>query len=356
MFKGKKILITGHTGFKGSWLSQWLMNLGAEVVGFAQAPYSDPNHYEVLGLNKSMKSIMGDIRDRDLVRKIIHENKPDVIFHMAAEALVRKCYDTPALAFETNAMGTLNVLEALRDQDFVQASVFITSDKCYENVEWEQGYKETDRLGGKDPYSASKAAAEVIFHAYYESYFRNSSTAMATTRAGNVIGGGDWASDRIVPDAVRAWSKSQALTLRSPEATRPWQHVLEPLSGYLTVAEGLLKNTHGVSGEAFNFGPPEESTFTVKDLIDEMAHGWRSAEVQVDASQSGAKKEATLLKLSCEKAWNLLKWKPTLTHSETVSLTSQWYRDFYESEKVTTLEQIQTYEKLGKERGLIWAN
>ncbi|MCX6376196.1 MAG: CDP-glucose 4,6-dehydratase, partial [Armatimonadetes bacterium] len=284
------------------------------------------------------------------------------LFHLAAQPLVRRSYSEPALTFETNVLGSLNLLEALRAADRKCVAVFITSDKCYDNVEQVWGYRETDRLGGKDPYSGSKGAAELVIRSYAESFFKKpgSPVRIAVGRAGNVIGGGDWAKDRIVPDAIQAWHNKTALQVRRPSATRPWQHVLEPLSGYLTLAT-LLAEDEGLNGEAFNFGPPAEQVQTVGELLDEMIVYWPDSTWQ-DASTEKGVYEAGLLKLCCDKALHRLLWKPTLSFYETVQLTSQWYRMFYSRTEAPgdaawecTQDQIARYEALARDRGVSWA-
>ncbi len=323
-YKGKRVFLTGHTGFKGSWLSAWLTSLGATVCGFADTVPTKPAHFEAMGLGGHVRDLRGDIRDRDAVVRAMREFHPDVVFHLAAQALVRKSYDVPAATFEANVMGTLNVLEAMRACPSVQAGVFITSDKCYRNDEWVWGYRETDHLGGSDPYSASKGCAEIVAHSYFDSFFKNG-PACATTRAGNVIGGGDWALDRIVPDCARAWSSGQAVQIRSPWATRPWQLVLEPLSGYLWLGAYLLGAQSGpfpVRGEAYNFGPAADVNNTVAEVVEALAAYWPGFRSEMDTSGHAGMKECTLLKLSCDKALAHLNWKATLTFDETISYTA----------------------------------
>ena len=247
IYKGKRVLITGHTGFKGSWLCTWLLDLGATVAGFSVDIPTEPSHFEALGLSARIENFKGDVRNKSSLDEAMNKFRPDIVFHMAAQSLVRKSYEDPILTFETNSIGTLNLLDCLRDHPSVIAAILITSDKCYENVEWIWGYRENDRLGGKDPYSASKACAEIISKVYMETFFKEKGPSIATTRAGNVIGGGDWALDRIVPDCARAWSKGEKVEIRNPNATRPWQHVLEPLSGYLVLGQKLLQGNPEVN-------------------------------------------------------------------------------------------------------------
>ena len=282
IYEGRRVFVTGHTGFKGSWLTAWLLQMGAEVAGFSDAVPTAPSHFDVIGLGGRIRDYRGDVRDRKALVEAMREFKPEIVFHLAAQALVRASYDNPADTIEVNAMGTLNVLEAVRVTPSVEAVVSITSDKAYRNDEWVWGYRETDHLGGYDPYSASKGCAEIIAHSYFKSFFGDPVNApyCATTRAGNVIGGGDWAADRIVPDCARAWSEGREVEIRSPHATRPWQHVLEPLSGYLWLGAKLfaahrdaVKSGKGdgchegfrLDGEAFNFGPSSDASHTVAD-------------------------------------------------------------------------------------------
>ena len=269
IYKGKRVLITGHTGFKGSWLCSWLLDLGATIAGYSVDVPTEPSHFQALGLSDRIEHFQGDVRNKSSLKKTIGKFCPDIIFHLAAQSLVRKSYEDPVLTFETNSLGTLNLLDCLRDQPSVIATVIITSDKCYENVEWLWGYRENDRLGGKDPYSSSKACAELITKVYMESFFKEKGPNIATTRAGNVIGGGDWAIDRLVPDCVRAWSKKEEVVIRNPKATRPWQHVLEPLSGYLAVGQKLLQGNSAVRNQSYNFGPTAKVNQSVGDLISE---------------------------------------------------------------------------------------
>lgn len=356
IFKGKKVFITGHTGFKGSWLSAWLLELGAEVKGFSIDIPTTPSHFSSLGLGAKMIDSRGDIKNLEALKAEMQSFSPEFVFHMAAMPIVNDCLERPRDAFETNLMGSVNVLEAIRVTPSVKVALMITSDKCYENVEWEYGYRETDRLGGKDPYSASKACAEIAIHAYYETYLKNSNLKIASVRAGNVIGGGDWARDRIVPDLVRAWSKSESLQMKNPHSTRPWQHVLEPLSGYLNLAMQMsLGTAEGLKGEAFNFGPASEVIKSVEELVLESIKTWKGQDYK--ATAKGTAHESRLLKLSCDKALARLEWKPVLNFPETISMTIEWYKNFYQkNENVQqTHSDIQRYVQLARERGLPWA-
>jgi CDP-glucose 4,6-dehydratase len=358
-YKGKKVFITGHTGFKGSWLTQWLILLGAKVKGYSLYIPSTPSMFEVLDLESKIEHQVGDVCDINSLKKSISDFQPDFVFHLAAQALVRRSYDDPTLTFKTNMLGTIHVLEAIKESPSVKAGVFITSDKCYDNVEWEYGYREDDRLGGKDPYSASKACAEIAFSSYFRSYFQNENMPrIATTRAGNVIGGGDWAADRIVPDCIRTWSKEEATIIRSPKATRPWQHVLEPLSGYLSLGENLFNKTHNVNGESFNFGPGSDVVKTVEELLNEMCKFWKGSEWNISSDQIEGKKEAGLLKLCCDKALFRIDWEPSLTFTETIKMTMGWYNSFYKDyHNVTdiTINQINEYQRIATQRKRLWA-
>lgn len=330
IYSGRRVLLTGHTGFKGSWLTSWLLKLGAEVGGLSDGVPSQPSNFEVLGLERRIRHFVGDVGDRARVAEVINEYQPEIVFHLAAQALVRRSYRDPVGTIATNAMGSLNVLEAVRHNPKVRVLVMITSDKCYKNVEWIWGYRENDMLGGDDPYSASKACAEVISQSYMKSYFQPAEglAAVATARAGNVIGGGDWAEDRIVPDCMRSWSKGETVRIRNPNATRPWQHVLEPLSGYLQLGAALWKRDDRVLGQSYNFGPDSTVNHPVSRLIEELGPYWPDGKWQFD--QPVAKHhEATLLKLCCDKALSDLAWRPTLSFAATMRLTGEWYREYY---------------------------
>jgi CDP-glucose 4,6-dehydratase len=359
-YKGRRVFVTGHTGFKGSWLCAWLLSLGADVTGYSLYIPSHPSHFELIGLDKKMTHLEGDVRDYERLRKAIEQCSPDIIFHLAAQALTRKSYAEPLETFTTNIVGSVNILECIRNHRSVIAAVMITSDKCYQNVEWVWGYRENDRLGGGDPYSASKACAEVASHSYMNSYFTENGTALvATGRAGNVIGGGDWAADRIVPDCVRAFSKGEDLVIRSAAATRPWQHVLEPLSGYLQLGANLLKGVRKVASESFNFGPSGFADRTVKDLIAEFSTVWGGGKWRIiESAGNKQKKEALLLRLNCDKALSMLSWCSVLNFGETVEMTAGWYRTYYKKTAdmfEVTAKQIEKYAALARERKLRWA-
>ncbi len=328
----KDVLVFGDTGFKGTWLCAWLLKLGANVHGFADGIKSEPAMFNELGLGNRIKHHVGDIRDSNAVTNIISNVNPKFVFNLAAQPIVSRSYADPEETFATNAMGTLNILNALRGVDFNCNAVLITSDKCYFNQEWIWGYKETDRLGGKDPYSASKAAAEIIIECFMHSYFSkvDSPVRLAVARAGNVIGGGDWAENRIVPDAVRAWAMDKDVLVRRPNATRPWQHVLEPLSGYLTLGQQIATRPE-LNGEAFNFGPSADQNESVLTLLRSLSSNWFgdvTAE-KITVAQTDGFAESGLLKLNCDKAFAQLKWLPSLSFDQCTKMTANWYRSFY---------------------------
>jgi CDP-glucose 4,6-dehydratase len=329
-FDGKRVLVTGHTGFKGSWLCEWLLGLGAKVTGVSLLPETEPSLFEELGLARRLRHIVGDIQEPIVLTKAVKECKPDFVFHLAAQALVRKSYVHPRETFQVNAMGTLHLLEALRYLEKSCAAVFITTDKCYENREWRHGYREEDRLGGRDPYSASKAAAELIIASYRNSFFQDHPVKIASCRAGNVIGGGDWAKDRIIPDCIAALSRKKPIPVRNSRATRPWQHVLEPLSGYLwlgaSIAEPKLRHCElPLLTSAFNIGPDRDANRTVRELVEEVLKHWPGR--WQDNTDAGAPHEAGLLQLSTDKAYAFLKWFPVWSFSEAVARTVDWYRN-----------------------------
>jgi len=363
IYSGKKIIVTGHTGFKGSWLCSWLYSLGAEISGIALEPPTSPAHFNVSKLESVINDYRIDIRDTDSIKKIVNNVQPDFVFHLAAQALVRPSYDSPLQTMTVNAIGSANILEALRTLQKNVVAVMITSDKAYDNVEWAWGYREIDRLGGKDPYSASKGMAELAIRSYVESFFSNddSNVRIGVTRAGNVIGGGDWAVDRIVPDCMVSWSRGEAVEVRSPWATRPWQHVLEPLSGYLLLGANLSqeKTYHG---EAYNFGPPADQNYSVSELIHEMSKYWDQVRWNEASREEKHLNEAGLLKLNCDKALADLNWKSTLKFDETVKMTVEWYRNYYHNNQIGahglvydfTLSQIEYFSNLAKQRNILW--
>lgn len=345
-FKNKSVFVTGHTGFKGAWLSFWLSMLGAKVTGFALPPQYECSLFEDLQLADHIQHIEGDIRDIEVLKSAMIRSKPEFVFHLAAQALVRKSYEDPILTFSTNVLGSANVLEAVRNCPSIRSFVYITSDKCYLNKEWEWGYRESDELGGPDPYSASKACAEHVFKSYYLSYFKNRDLfGCASVRAGNVIGGGDRSLDRIVPDVIKSMELNQPIVLRNPHATRPWQHVLDPLSGYLMLALRLYHNPQGLNGESWNFGPQSHAVKTVGDLVQRFIQHWGQGTVQVNTTTQSHPHEASLLHLSIDKAMNRLHWKPKYDVETAISKTSEWYKRVYqkESPSAVTMEHITAF-------------
>ena len=359
VFANKNVIITGNTGFKGSWLTAWLLKLGANVFGISKDVPTDPSMFEILSLENKIKHHNIDIRDLEKTKEVFELARPDFLFHLAAQPLVSVSYHDPVETISSNVLGTAHILECLRSLKKECAAVIITSDKCYDNVEWEWGYRETDRLGGKDIYSGSKGAAELVIKSFFHSFFSHSDSKVniASTRAGNVIGGGDWARDRIVPDCVRSWSENQLVDIRSPESTRPWQHVLEPLSGYLVLGQ-CLATGHQANGDSYNFGPPTHHNYSVRKLIDEMGKHWGKVRWN-DVSNSGSyMHEAGLLKLNCDKALANLNWSPTLHFQETVKMTIEWYQTYYQSAPGLMFDmtntQIDEYVALAKKQGASW--
>ena len=361
IYKDRRVLVTGHTGFKGSWLSTWLLDLGATVAGYSLNIPTQPSHFESLAITKKIEHFTGDILDKKALQQVFKQFRPEIVFHLAAQPLVRESYKNPALTLETNAIGTLNLLECLRENpSSVTVAVLVTSDKCYENVEWLWGYRENDPLGGNDLYSASKACAEIISNAYMKSFFEDGGPCIATARAGNVIGGGDWANDRVIPDCVRAWSEGEPVILRNPSSTRPWQHVLEPLSGYLTLGQKLFEGNLTAKNQSFNFGPQTQINQSVADLITKIARLWPGAKSELQRQTNSEKPEAILLKLNCDKALEILQWKAILDFEETANMTSKWYQSFYNQgpssiSKITS-GQIQEYFEKAAQLNLPWAH
>lgn len=360
IYKDKKVLITGHTGFKGTWLTAWLLKLGAKVVGISKDIPTTPSMFEELRLEGKIKHYKEDIRDLSKMIEIISAEQPEFFFHLAAQPIVSTSYSAPIETISSNVMGTANILEALKTSNHKCTAIIITSDKAYDNVEQVWGYKEDDKMGGKDIYSGSKGAAELIIKSYYNSFFTNdtSNVKLAIGRAGNVIGGGDWAKDRIVVDCMEAWSKKSSVEIRSPEATRPWQHVLEPLSGYLNLGQALYED-NSLDGEAFNFGPRAEQNHTVKQLLEDLSKYWHFQNIDdaFNITDNIPFHEAGLLKLNCDKALFYLKWQANLEYKDTIRFTSEWYYDFYNSNSNIlnkTLEQISEYENMAKDKELNW--
>ncbi len=349
IFKGKKVIITGHSGFKGSWLALWLCHLGANVLGISNAYSTNPNHFKLLKSKLKIKSLNIDISNLNKLEKVVKYYKPDFVFHLAAQALVGKSYIDPMSTFKSNTIGTLNLLQSLRKLKKKCTAIIITSDKSYKNLEINRGYREEDLLGGKDPYSASKGAAEMILHCYSNIFFnKKDNIKIAIARAGNVIGGGDWSEDRLIPDCVKSWALKKKVVLRNPHSTRPWQHVLEALSGYLFLAIELNKKKD-LHGEAFNFGPSNKVNKNVISLVKIMKKFWKNVDWKKDNNKSKKIFESNLLKLNSNKSKNILNWKTILNFNEVSKMTIDWYKNYY-SYKINmynfSLGQIKYYQKL----------
>lgn len=344
-YRGRKIFITGDTGFKGSWLAYILSNTGSEVCGYALPPTESCRNFSLLGLAKKIRHIDGDIRNSERLFNSLNEFKPEVVFHLAAQPLVRLSYKQPAYTFETNIMGTVNMLDSARKIETIKSLILVTSDKCYQNNEWFWGYRENDQLGGHDPYSASKAAAEIVFSSFKDSFFSmTSKKGVASVRAGNVIGGGDWSEDRIVPDCIRAVRNGNPVILRNPNSTRPWQHVLEPLSGYMLLASKLYDDCNRYSG-SWNFGPEMRSIRTVEELTKEIIANWGEGSYEVFKAENSFR-EAGLLHLNCDKAKQVLDWVPRWEFEPTIKKTVEWYKTYYDNENKIediTEQQIAEY-------------
>ena len=356
IYRGRKVLVTGHTGFKGSWLCAWLKKLGAEVCGISLPLDTDPVHSELLHLD--IRSEMCDIRDLSGLIKIFADFQPEIVFHLAAQPLVRLSYEQPTETFATNVTGTANVLEACRKTSSVKAIVAISSDKCYENREQLWGYRESDPMGGYDPYSASKGCTELVISSYRRSFFNNLEfgkkhhTLLASARAGNVIGGGDWAKDRLVPDLMKAAAKGGISEIRSPKSTRPWQHVLEPLSGYLLLGQQLLEGKSEYA-EGWNFGPNDDGIITVEETAAALARYWDAVKFRLNPPVDQPH-EANLLRLDCTKARYHLLWHGVLSPEECFQMTAEWYREFYNCGRILTMDQIEKYMQLAASRKLSW--
>lgn len=357
IYKDKTVLVTGHTGFKGSWLVYWLKEMGANVVGYSLEAPTTPNHIELLNLD--IVSVIGDIRDLDKLNQTFEEYKPEIVFHLAAQPLVRLSYKNPIETYETNVMGTLKVFEACRKVN-VKAIVNITSDKAYDNKEWIWGYRENDPMGGYDPYSSSKGCADLLANSYRNSYFntseykKNHNTLLASCRAGNVIGGGDWATDRLITDIMLSVSEGKKVSIRNPYATRPWQHVLEPLSGYLHIGQKLLEEKVKF-GEAWNFGPSDEGSITVEEVVNNVKKHWDKIDYDIN-KDINQPHEANLLKLDCSKAHILLKWKDVWESETTFEKTVKWYKSYYENDKtVLTKNDLEAYITDAKKKNIEWA-
>ncbi len=348
IWTGKRVFLTGHTGFKGGWLALWLAHLGAEVRGYSLDPYTTPCLFEAARVGSRVEDLRGDIRDAAAVDKAMTDFQPEVVFHLAAQPLVRLSYSDPMLTFDTNVMGTARVMDAVRRTPSVRAVVSVTTDKCYENKEWVWGYRETDPLGGYDPYSSSKACAEIVSAAFRQSYFpAGGAVGLATARAGNVIGGGDWSDDRLIPDLVRGFQSGEPVAIRRPYAIRPWQHVLEPLHGYITLAERLLSADKAKFATAYNFGPSEDDARTVEWIVERMTKTWGDGASWFQDGDPGVH-EAGYLKLDASKARADLGWVPRLRLADALDWTVAWYRaqGAGADMQAFTLEQIRAYENL----------
>ena len=340
----RRVLVTGHTGFKGSWLSLSLQMLGAEVVGYALAPPTQPNHFVLAEVGRGMTSLQGDIRNADALSAVFARYCPEVVFHLAAQALVLPAYDDPATTYSTNVMGTVNLLEAVRRHADVRAVLVVTSDKCYADGAAARPCREDDRLGGKDPYSSSKACAEIVCAAYRASYFAGGSAdkpppALATARAGNAIGGGDWSANRLIPDALRAFSEKRPLAVRHPAAVRPWQHVLDALAGYLVLAEGLHAHRYELA-DAWNFGPAEAATHSVADVLHELVRLWGGAAAWT-TDPTPSRHEAAVLRLDATKAISLLGWYPRWSLGEALAMTVEWHRAYAQGGDMAAISRQQ---------------
>lgn len=350
-WRGKKVFLTGHTGFKGSWLSLWLQQLGAEVTGYALIPPTHPSLFEVANVGQGMRSLIGDIRDGLLLKEAMRVAAPDIVMHLAAQALVRRSYVDPVETYSTNVMGTVHLLEAVRQTPSVRAVVNVTSDKCYENKEWVWGYRESEPLGGFDPYSNSKGCSELVTAAYRNSFFNPANfdqhrVALASGRAGNVIGGGDWAEDRLIPDILRAISAGRPVVIRNPHAIRPWQHVLEPLSGYLLLARKLYEDG-AVYAEGWNFGPNDEDAKPVQQIVEQLTRQWgEGASWQLD--QAVHPHEAHYLKLDCSKAKMRLGWQPRWSLAQALAQITVWQKAFLQGADMRelSLQQISAFQEL----------
>jgi CDP-glucose 4,6-dehydratase len=356
-YRTRRVFITGHTGFKGGWLGEWLTTMGADVTGYALDPPTQPNLFDALDLQSRLRHVVADVRDRERLVAEVQAAQPSVIFHLAAKALVRRAYEEPGETFETNVMGTVNILEAARACPSVRAVVIVTSDKCYENLETGLAFRETDPMGGRDPYAASKGAAELVTAAYRDSYFADGA-GVASVRAGNVIGGGDWAPDRIIPDSVRALTAGEPIVVRNPDAIRPWQHVLEPLSGYLQLGARLLEDGRRYEG-AWNFGPTEErADEPVRWVVERFVSEWGAGSWTTPPSAEGQPHEAQRLSLDSTKAREQLDWAPVWDPQTAVSRTAAWYREYYRAPATAGAlveHELSAYHDDARAAGLAWA-
>lgn len=359
-YKNKKVLITGHTGFKGSWLCFWLKLMGADVIGYSLKPPTNPSLFEALKLKNKIKHNEADIRDLKELKNIISEYKPELIFHLAAVSLVRFSYDNPLVTYETNVMGTLNLFEAARGSKSVKVIINITSDKCYENKEWIYSYRENDPMGGYDPYSSSKGCSELITNAYRNSFFNNSDNkiSLSSVRAGNIIGGGDWAEDRLIPDCIKSLVKNKEIIIRNPEAVRPWQIVFEPICGYLLLASYMGQNKNNFKS-GWNFGPKNDRIITVKEVAESVIKNWGNGKIKVKRDIN--RHEANLLRLDIGKSEYYLGWRPVYNVETALEKTVSWYKIYYNKNKSISIENysidlINEYINNAKTLGLKWAN
>lgn len=351
IYKNRICLVTGDTGFKGSWLVYWLQKMGAKIIGYSLEPLTNPNHYSLLERNYT--SIIGDITDYERLNQVFNKYQPEIVFHLAAQALVRYSYNNPIETFNTNVLGTVNVFEVSKKIRSVKAIVNITSDKCYDNKEWIWGYRENDAMGGHDPYSASKGCAELVTASYQKSFFNGNEKLLASGRAGNVIGGGDWSVDRLIPDLIKSAENQAQIEIRNPLATRPWQHVLEPLSGYLMLGWRLLSGKKEYA-EGWNFGPELKNNLKVSEVVAETQKYWDKISCQINDDKN-RHHEANLLMLDCSKANKILKWNPIWDLDITIEKTILWYKDFIEKDQINTEDDLISYIEQAKEKRAIWA-
>ncbi len=360
IYSGTKVLITGHTGFKGSWMTQWLLNMGAEVCGYSLIPPTEINLFDNLNLVENINHVTGDIRDYQTLLKTFNDFKPEIVFHLAAQSLVRLSYSNPLETYQINVLGTANLLEAVRHCQSVKSVVIVTTDKCYENKEWVYGYREIDPMGGYDPYSASKGCSELVVASYRNSFFHHDkfgdthNVSLSSVRAGNVIGGGDWALDRLIPDCVRSLSKEETIIIRNPIATRPWQHVLEPISGYLWLCAKMLEDSKKY-GSAWNFGPFDDGVLTVEEVVKQSIKSWGSGKYEIRSDN--IYHEANLLKLDISKAFFNLKWQPIYKADEAINKSINWYKEYYQNNQDMldiTNKDINQYIEKAKELNIKW--
>ena len=343
-YKGKRVLVTGHTGFKGSWLCRILLDLGAEVTGYALKAPTEPSLFALMGLENRMCSVIGDIRDLEKLKAVFAEAQPEIVLHLAAQPIVRESYKNPVYTYETNVMGTVNILEAVRQCGSVRSFLNVTTDKVYKNNEWEWGYRETDELDGYDPYSNSKSCSELVTHSYEKSFLKEQKIAVSTARAGNVIGGGDFAADRIIPDCVRAVSEGKKIAVRNPHSTRPYQHVLEPLGAYLLIAQAQYEDA--AKADSYNVGPDDRSCLTTGELADLFCNAWGEGAEWENLSQGGPH-EANFLKLDCSRIRSALGWKPRWQVEEAVTNTAKWYQAWLNGDDMEVYTDFQIKEYFG---------